>query len=117
MSDGRHGSVRSHAAGAPVARTSADAVVFSEAAGVDQTVAASVLADAEHQVASSRIDGIVKRVRFVPSTRVEVDGGFQVLADTTVQSGHRSIVLGSVVTVEGDADHQTLKELSIRGLR
>ena len=86
MSVDRRDSAEPHLTGALVPR-SADAVVFSEAAGVDPTVAASVLADAEHQIASSRIDGIVKRVRFVPSTRVEIDGGFQVLADTTVQSG------------------------------
>ena len=91
-------------------------VVFSEAAGVGDDVAASILADATQQVASSRIGGVVRRVRFVPSTRVEVEGGFQVLADTTVQSGRRSIVLGSVVTVEGEADHQVLKDFTIRGL-
>ena len=91
-------------------------VVFSEAAGVGGNVAASVLADAEQQVAFSRIDGVVKRVRFVPSTRVELDGGFQVLANTTVQSGGRSIVLGSVVTVEGEAGQQVLKDFTIRGL-
>ena len=116
MSDDRYDKMEQHAGDAPVEPPSADAVVFSEAAGVDKRVAASVLADAALQVASSRIDGVVKRVRFVPSTRVEVDGGFQVLADTTVQSGQRSIVLGSVVTVGGDADHQVFKELSIRGL-
>ena len=116
MSDDRHDSMEPRRADASVGPANADAVVFSEAAGVDETVAASVLADAEHQIASSRIHGVVKRVRFVPSTRVGVDGGFQVLAGTTVQSGQRSIVLGSVVTVEGDADHQILKELSIRGL-
>ena len=91
-------------------------VIFAETAGVSRKLAASILSRAKHQIASFDTQATLKRVRFVPSTRVEVDGGFQVLADTTVKQGSRSVVLGAVVTVEGEGQNQTLKNLIIRNL-
>ena len=93
-----------------------DKVLFFDRAGVREDVAGSIFAEATQQVASSETGGELTRVRLVPSTRVEVDGGFQVLADTTIKVGQRSVVLGSVVTVGERDDAQVLNELIIRNL-
>lgn len=113
MIDESHAAPKDEAAsGSPID----DRVLFFERAGVHEDVAESIFADASHQVQFSDTDAELTRVRLVPSSRVEVDGGFQVLADTTIQVGKRSVVLGSVVTVEEDADSQVLKGLIIRNL-
>lgn len=104
-------------AGRPAAgKAGSSRVLFAETAGVDRKLAASVLAAAKRKVMSSGEAASLKRVRFVPSSRVDVEGGFQVLANTTVQKGSRSVVLGTVVTVQSDGRDQSLKDLTIRNL-